>query len=140
MKKLICGFMVSLALFLGLSGSVLAKSYTAAETFKIKSFGAYTISTNSKKKSKTCSYGYFRLTTNDNSTCNKYCVFVTTNDTSTAVTKENSLSKSKDDERRIYYTTNYVDINTKTMKAKVRSSSLEPSAGTVIRGQFSAEN
>jgi len=31
-------------------------------------------------------------------------------------------------------------MNDKTIKAKVRGASLEPSAGSLIRGQFSPEN
>lgn len=140
MKKIILSLSLSLVLFLGLFGTVLAKSYTTAENFTIKSFGAYTLSSQSKKKAKTCNYGYFRLTRKDTATFNRYCVFVTTADTNEKITSEVALSKRSLDETRITYKTNYRDMNNKTIKAKVRGASLEPSAGSLIIGQFSPEN
>jgi len=140
MKKVICGFIVCTSMFLGLLNVAFAKSYTTAENFTIKNFGAYTLSTQSKKKAKTCNYGYFKLTKNDSATFNRYCVFVTTADTSDAITTETTLSKRTIDETQIKYKTNYQTMNDKTIKAKVRGASLEPSAGSLIQGQFSPEN
>ncbi len=140
MKKVIYGLIVSICIFLGLSNVVFSKSYTTVENFTIKSFGAYTLSTQSKKKAKTCNYGYFKLATKDSATFSRYCIFVTTADTSDAITTETVLSKRTIDETQIKYKTNYRTMNDKTIKAKVRGASLEPSAGSLIRGQFSPEN
>lgn len=140
MKKVICSLMVCTSIFLGLSNVAFAKSYTTAENFTIKSFGAYTLSTQSKKKAKTCNYGYFKLAANDSATFSRYCIFVTTADTSDAITTETALSKRSIDETQIKYKTNYQTMNDKTIKAKVRGASLEPSAGSLIKGQFSPEN
>lgn len=140
MKKIIFSITLSFTLFLGLAGTVLAKSYTSEENFKIKSFGGYTLSTQSKNKTKTCNYGYFKLTSRDTATFKRYCIFVTEADTSDPITNEIALSKSTSDETRITYKTNYKDMKNKTIKAKVRGASLEPSAGSLIRGKFSPDN
>lgn len=82
-------------MFVGLSNIAFAKSYTSAESFEIKSFGTYTLSSQSKPKAKTCSYGYFKLDVNDSSTFSRYYIFVTTLDTTDPITTETKLSKSK---------------------------------------------